>query len=470
MEAERQGVHRLRQGRRISLRLIYCIFAIVGATLALGWGAGLDRLVRLHPDWPAMVPTTGFLFVVSASGMLHYLVSGRRWGVLCCGLGLIAVTSSAMNGLLPRYWPDMSDGISIATRFEFFLTGLGFVVLATARRDTPLWLVVPSTLGLMIVNVALIGFAFFHVDFMSYNPFMAKLGFNTAVCFLLLHVAILFAAPQPIWAHLLLGNKPGTKLVRALLPCAVFGPIFLGEAAYFAAQSDHLDLQGGIVLLVVASGWLLLITLFLMTRWINAVSDQEKAAVRHLNNQELALSNAEAIAARVHKASSLGRVAGGVSHEFNNLLSVIQGNLELLRENELFRNPDNEEFLTEALEATRRGAALTQKLLSYGEKSVLDPEDMVLDHKVETLESVLRRFIPERVDLVVTPAAERRHIHADHGQLEQALFSLVSNAARGHRPGADASRWPPAGSNCTKPGSRGRMIVPCRPESICSFP
>lgn len=353
----------LGQGRQISLWLVHCVFAWVGVTLLLGWGAGIDALVRVHPDWPAMVPTTCLLFLLAGGGLLHHLLTGRRWGLLACGLGLIAATSSVSHAMLPRYWSDMSDGISIATRFEFFLAGLGCTVLATSRRETPLWLVVPSTLGLMIVNVALIGFVFFHANFMSFNPFLAKLGFGTAVCFLLLHIAILFAAPQPIWTHLLLGRSPGAKLVRILLPCALAGPIVLGELAYFAAQSGQLDVQMCISLLVVASGWFLLVAIFFVARWINKASAQEKAALQQMTAQERAVSNAEAIAARVHKASSLGRVAGGVSHEFNNLLSVIQGNLELLREQPCIRETQNVEFLDAAMDATRRGAALTHQTL-----------------------------------------------------------------------------------------------------------
>lgn len=428
-EAERQSIHRLRQGKKISLLLALSVLLIASITLIVGWGLGLDRLVRFYPDWPAMVPTTAFLFLLSGFGLLYYLKTGHRWAVFWCGIGLIVLTSSFMHELIPQYWPSVSDGISIATRFEFFLAGVSFAVLATARNEVQFLLVLPSTLGLMIVNVALIGFVFFNANFMSYNPFLAKLGISTAVSFLLLHLAILFAARRPLWPHLLLGSRPGSKLLRTLLPCAVFGPIILGEAAYIATQSGHLGVRVSISVLVVASGWLVIVALFLATRWINTVSDQEKAILRRLHERELALSNAEAMAARVHKVSSLGRVAGGVSHEFNNLLSVIQGNLELLRENRTGARADDEQFLSEALDATRRGAGLTQKLLSYGEKSVLDPEDLVLDRNIEALEGMLRRFIPEHVEFLVEPGAERRRIHADRGQLEQAVFSLVSNAA-----------------------------------------
>lgn len=420
-------MHSLRQGKRISLWVTVVILAIVFTTL-FGWAADIDRVVRIRPDWPAMVPTTAVFFVLCGCGLLHYLLTDRRWGVFCCGIALIVLTSSFMNGLLPQSWPDISDGISPATRFEFFLAGVGFIVLANARDDAQFWLVVPSTLGLMIANVALLGFAFFSSNFMFNNVFLGRLGFNTVISFLLLHIAILFAAPRMIWAHLLLGSRPGSKLLRTMMPCAVIGPIFLGEAAYFATQSGFVGVKVSIALLVVASGWLVIVALFLTARWINTVSEQESAALRRLHEQELALSNAEAMAARVHKVSSMGRVAGGVSHEFNNLLSVIQGNLELLRESSSRSDAEHEDYLTQALDATRRGAGLTQKLLSYGEKSVLNPEVINLDSKLQHIEKVLRRVIPEPITFTVTPMSDRRCLSVDQGQLEQAVFNLVSNA------------------------------------------
>jgi signal transduction histidine kinase/CheY-like chemotaxis protein len=135
---------------------------------------------------------------------------------------------------------------------------------------------------------------------------------------------------------------------------------------------------------------------------------------------------AEAKLAQVQRLDSVGRLTAGVAHDFNNLLAAIMGNIELaqLRPGE----KTERELLGEALEATRRGARLTQQLLAFGRKAMLRPEPTDPAGVIEELLVLLRRTMPANVE-VETDAEDQAHlVHADPAQLGNALLNLVLNA------------------------------------------
>ncbi|MCE8007773.1 PAS domain-containing sensor histidine kinase [Aestuariivita sp.] len=126
------------------------------------------------------------------------------------------------------------------------------------------------------------------------------------------------------------------------------------------------------------------------------------------------------------RMEALGQLVGGVAHDFNNILSVIQGNLEFLKE-----DPDSEErglFLQDALRSSHRGASLTQMLLSYGQRSHLEPRDADLNLLVRDMDHMLRRVLPNKLDLSVVTATGLWGVHLDPHQLETALINIVNNA------------------------------------------
>ncbi len=123
---------------------------------------------------------------------------------------------------------------------------------------------------------------------------------------------------------------------------------------------------------------------------------------------------------QVQKLESLGVLAGGLAHDFNNLLTIIQGHAELL---------DPCESSEAIRDAAERAADLTRKLLSVGRKQMLRPEVVSLNRIVHDAEPMIRGLLREDVVLGLELADEPVAIEADPGQVEQALFNLVSNAS-----------------------------------------
>ncbi|MGC1685808.1 MAG: PAS domain S-box protein [Candidatus Acidiferrales bacterium] len=128
-----------------------------------------------------------------------------------------------------------------------------------------------------------------------------------------------------------------------------------------------------------------------------------------------------------HKLEAIGRLSGGVAHDFNNLLGVIIGYAEALQQD----SPGDESFLEaidEILKAGHRAASLTQQLLAFSRKQVLEPKILDLNAVVSDIEKMLRRLIGEDIELTITCAADLGRVKADRGQIDQVIMNLAVNA------------------------------------------
>ena len=127
------------------------------------------------------------------------------------------------------------------------------------------------------------------------------------------------------------------------------------------------------------------------------------------------------------KLEAVGRLAGGVAHDFNNMIAVITGYGELVRGRLGDEHPERRR-LDEILKAAERAAGLTQQLLAFSRKQVLQPRVVDLNGVLGGIEAMLRRLIGEDVDLKIVLGAGVRRVKADPGQLEQLIMNLAVNA------------------------------------------
>lgn len=131
--------------------------------------------------------------------------------------------------------------------------------------------------------------------------------------------------------------------------------------------------------------------------------------------------------ARAQKMELIGQLSGGMAHDFNNVLGVIIGNLDLLARRTK-ADPIGEELRSEASHAALRGADLTRRLLAFARRQPLRPETTSVNELVDGLAKLLRRMLGENIALMLHLAAEIWPVVVDPAQLEAALTNLAANA------------------------------------------
>ena len=132
-------------------------------------------------------------------------------------------------------------------------------------------------------------------------------------------------------------------------------------------------------------------------------------------------------ASHANKMDAVGRLAGGVAGDFNNMLTVIAGYAELLRE-EVPADGAARKFVDEIVYAEKRAASLTQRLLAFSRGSDAQPQVLDLNQTLSNMQPMLRRLLGRNIELLLLTAGELGRIKADPSQIEQMIVNLASNA------------------------------------------
>ena len=129
---------------------------------------------------------------------------------------------------------------------------------------------------------------------------------------------------------------------------------------------------------------------------------------------------------QAQKMEAIGRLAGGIAHDFNNLLTIILGYGQIVADD--LNDEDAKSSMAEVIKAGERASALTQRLLAFTRKQILEPEILDLNTVVSGMEGMLKRLIGEDIKISVQLEPNIGLVRADHHQLEQVIMNLAVNA------------------------------------------
>lgn len=146
-----------------------------------------------------------------------------------------------------------------------------------------------------------------------------------------------------------------------------------------------------------------------------------------LRDQER-LRRAEDQLRQAQKMEAVGQLTGGVAHDFNNMLAVITGSLDLLNRRLNESDSKSTRLVTSALEASKRAGTLTQRLLAFSRQQPLEPEVLDSNKLVAGMSDLFRHSLGAQIQLETVLAGGLWRVHADMNQLENVLLNLAVNA------------------------------------------
>jgi nitrogen-specific signal transduction histidine kinase/CheY-like chemotaxis protein len=130
---------------------------------------------------------------------------------------------------------------------------------------------------------------------------------------------------------------------------------------------------------------------------------------------------------QAHKMEAVGQLAGGMAHDFNNLLAVIQNYARFVYE-ELPESDPKRSDLEEVMKAGARGADLIRQLLTFAREEIVEPEILDINSVISDVSPLVRRVVPDNIEIRTNLQPGISTIEADRGQLDQMLINLAMNA------------------------------------------
>lgn len=130
---------------------------------------------------------------------------------------------------------------------------------------------------------------------------------------------------------------------------------------------------------------------------------------------------------QAHKMEAIGTLAGGVAHDFNNILSTIEGYALLLQDNIKKKSPVRT-YVDQIVAAADRAADLTRRLLAFSRNQVMNPSAINVNLTIGNIRELLARIVGEHIEFHINLFSEELIVMADEMQIEQTVINLVSNA------------------------------------------
>ena len=410
---------------RAALWYASAALAIPSLVLLLGWLAGLEPLVRVAPNLPAMAPVTCLALILAACGSLLANAGAPALRVHLCSLAVLVL---ALRGRATALLSDPArsgEQVSILTEIGLSVLALGLSLQVSRLPGRQIAAQAVATCGLIVLMVPLLGHLYM-VPSLTAIPGVTEIGLHTTATLILLCLAQLALGREVGWVRIYLASGTGSRAVRLYIPLLILATLVYVSLALYLALNTGLSAN----FRVAVFSALMILTLgavgLALASKINRLERRAGQLEAILRAEDKAQHASAIDAERLQRMEALAALVGGVAHDFNNTLAVIRGNLELL---ELTPVPaDQHDSIGEAIAATDRGATLTRQLLAYGAKAPLAPETVEVGPLIGETMQMFRRLTPSGLRLRPLGIAAGAQVRLDGGAFCQALLNLLVNA------------------------------------------
>jgi signal transduction histidine kinase/CheY-like chemotaxis protein len=407
--------------------------SVAGLLSLLGWVLDVRRLTA----WGGAIsiqPNAALAATVTGAGLV-LLAHGRRRAVapfaaLTGLIGLATLFEHAsgidlgIDALLTfgRPWTGtatvapgrMGPPASIC----WTLLGLG-MLLALGGRQARQGAAALGLATMVLGSLSFIGYLFGANPLYAIAPLTA-IALQTATMVLAAGAALVAAQPDSQPMRTLTERSAAGLLARRALPFVIVVPVALGLLAIQGRRAEWFDRGLGYSLLVLA----LIIAMTAVLWWcVGAVRDHERA----LAHASRTVQENEARLRQAAKMEAIGRVAGGVAHDFNNQLSAVMG-FATFAARDRGMGEQARRDLEEVVKATERMAGVTRQLLAFSRQQVLQPETLQLNAAVLDGCALLQRLIGTDIEMRLDLTADPTWVRVDRAQLLQVLMNLAINA------------------------------------------
>lgn len=245
----------------LSKVLTLAVMAIAVMVLVDGLTGGDDFLVRLHPEFSAMVPSTSIALILVSVALLLVRDKGQPSGpaiAISVFVGIIAAAHillflTGKASPLDRFLnPALSadDAMSISTSASLLLASYCTAALGRPTMHSPFAFGVAATTGLAVAFLAL-GIYVLDASALRDVFVLSAMSLLTTVCFILLFTALLVLRPEHSWVGLLVDDGRGSRAARRLFPVVVVGPFVLCIVALLATEQAYLNAEARLSLLAI---------------------------------------------------------------------------------------------------------------------------------------------------------------------------------------------------------------------------
>lgn len=410
----------------------------LGAVVTFAWIIDWHVVTRLHPSLPSMKVTTSTSFVLL--GLSLYLLSSsapgrsrrRSWGG---ALGLVVVLRSLLH-CLPDGWGAMdlifplAKDMPLAMRMSesttvcFILTGTWATLEAYAPRLTwRRWLIGGT---LVIAYFGLVAVGYDAAAFYDLAPF-SSMAVHTLFGHLALACVALLAHPGLVLRRALAGHGTDALLVRRLLPTAIVAPLPLGWLRLWGEEQGLYQSGFGVALYTIVLVTCLIGLILGTAGTVASIEEARDSAETLAEARKAELALVQQQLQQSQKMESIGLLAGGITHDFNNILTIIMLYSSLALES-LDEDSEAAESVGQIQSAGRRATALTTQLLAFTRRQVLAPQIIDTNDNIQELVSLLKKLVGESITISFDPDPHLGKIRVDPGQLGQVLLNLAANA------------------------------------------